>query len=131
MSKLARFDRVACKVLRNEIDQALQQVADKYGINIKAGNATFTDNNITFKLQLSTIGDNGLTMTKEAEDFKRYAFEHGLSADKLFAEFTIGHKTYTLLGYKPRSTRYPFIAKCHSTGQTYKLPEHSVKRAFA
>lgn len=130
MSKLARFDRTACKVLRDEIDLALGAVAEKYGISIQAGNAKFSDNNITFKLELATKSDDGNVMTKEAEDFKRYAIMLGLRPEILFTEFEFNNKRFQLIGYKPKSPKYPFLAKCTYTGQTYKLPEQGVLRVL-
>lgn len=35
-------------------------------------------------------------------------------------EFKYDGKTYTIVGLKPRSKRYPILAKC-SDGKTYKL----------
>ena len=39
--KISNFSRANIKGLRNEIDEALDQVAKKYGITISAGNCTF------------------------------------------------------------------------------------------
>ena len=36
-------------------------------------------------------------------------------------EFQRSGKTFTIVGLKPRSKKYPILAKC-SDGKTYKLP---------
>lgn len=126
--KITRFTREHCKSLREEIDQALSELASKHGINIKTGSATFSDSNVTFKLELATLAQNGTVMTKEAEALKLYATIIGLPSDALGKQFMSQGKMFELIGYKPKATKYPLIAKCLLTGQKYKFTTDSVKR---
>ena len=59
MKKIETFNKPQIVQLRNEIDKALDQVANKYGITIKAGNCSFSGNEANFKLKLNTIGEGG------------------------------------------------------------------------
>ena len=47
--KISSFDRTTVKNLRSDIDKALATISKKYGIEISAGNATFTASNVTYK----------------------------------------------------------------------------------
>ena len=124
------IDREFLRKLRDELDQYLVEVGDKYGVEITLGNATFTPVRASFKLEIACVSDDGEVHTKEAEDFKRYARQYGLRPDHLGQQFTYSSNTYVLLGCKPRSTRFPIVARRLADGKTYKLPHDMVRFAF-
>lgn len=72
------IDKSALKDLRVEIDAALKVIADRHGISLTAGNASYTTNTATFKLHLSLITADGLVISPEAERFLQYATFIGL-----------------------------------------------------
>lgn len=113
--------------LRQDINVALQSVAEKYGISIKAGNASYNDESVQFKLVCTTMGENGQVETKEAKDFKVYASMYGLNKEDLGKEFTAGRDKFQITGLKPRS-RNCIIAKKLGTSQSYKFDPESVQR---
>lgn len=66
-------------------------------------------------------------MTKEAEDFKRFAALEGLQPSDLGRRFVIGGNTYEICGYKPRCYKNPIIAKDVRTNRTFKFPTNTVR----
>lgn len=129
MTKITNF-RIQVKEIdpiRQEINAALQTVATKYGITIKAGNASYNDESVQFKLVCTTMGENGEVETKEAKDFKAYAPMYGLQREDLGKEFTSGRDRFMITGLKPRS-RNCIIAKKLGTTQSYKFDPENVKR---
>jgi hypothetical protein len=72
MKDIKQFNRANIKGLRNEIDEALDRVAKKYGITISAGNCTFSGNEANFKLKLNTIGEGGTVITRESQMWDLY-----------------------------------------------------------
>lgn len=120
MKKVTSFNRQNIRQINSELEAALKQVAEKYGLEVKLGNTRFTGDNFTTKVQVATVGEGGITMSKEATDFNRYKTILGINMD-LGQEFQRSGKTFTIVGLKPRSTKYPILAKC-SDGKTYKLP---------
>jgi len=120
MTKVKSFNRKNIRQINNELEAALKQVAEKYGIEVKLGNTRFTDDNFSTKVQVATIGQDGIAMSKEATDFNRHKTALGINME-LGQEFQRSGKTYTIVGLKPRSKKYPILAKC-SDGKRYKLP---------
>ena len=120
MAKVTSFNRKNIRQINNELEAALKQVAEKYGLEVKLGNTRFTGDNFSTKVQVATVGQDGIAMSKEATDFNRWKTALGINMD-LGQEFQRNGKTYTIVGLKPRSKKYPILAKC-SDGKTYKLP---------
>lgn len=119
------FDRESVRVLRLDLQNALEQFAKENEYAIYVGNATFTGNNITFKLEVSTLNQDGSVNTKESESFRRFASSYELNPDDLGRTFQFGEKTYTIIGMKPRSRKYPIL--CENNGKTYKFPASTVR----
>jgi hypothetical protein len=113
--------RPLLKALTADLNQALVAIAEKHGVQLKVGNGTFRADNATLKIEIAAIDDNGTAKTKEASDFERCANSYGLKPEDLGTEFTFQGKTLTLVGAKPRSTKYPLLAT-DTVGRTWKLP---------
>jgi len=122
--KIASFDRTTVKNLRNDIDSALAALSKKYGIEISAGNATFTSSNVTYKVQAAVKSSGGVTMTKEASDFNLYG-------TRLLTGFTLGQtitlqgKQYTIAGWKTRAQKNPVIVS--REGKTYRVSTDMIR----
>jgi len=63
-------------------------------------------------------------MTKEAAAYKRYKSLMGFSKD-LGDKFKYGGKEFIIVGYSPRSKKYPVLADAN--GKTYKFPDSVVR----
>ncbi len=120
MKKVTSFNRQNIRQINSELEAVIKQVAEKYGLEVKLGNTRFTGDNFTTKVQVATVAEGGITMSKEATDFNRYKTILGINME-LGNEFERNGNTYTIVGLKPRSKKYPILAKC-SDGKTYKLP---------
>lgn len=120
MKKVTSFNRQNIRQINSEIESALASIAKKYGVELSVGNTRFTSSNFSTKIEVATIASNGTVMTKEALDFNRYRSLKGIQLN-LGDSFQRNGKTYTVVGYKPRSHKYPVLASC-SDGKTYKLP---------
>jgi hypothetical protein len=129
--KILQIDRQTVRQLREAIDENLKEIADEMGVEIKAGSATFSrEGHVTFKVECSLIGKNGEVQTKEAIDFKTYEGRHGLPLSLLGQTFSLGTTQYKLVGYKPRSKKFPIVAECVQTRKKYKIPLWQVQTAF-
>lgn len=131
MKKLTEFQRDDIKMLRVEINNALKDVAVKYGIELKLGNINFTSANFSAKLKASTINGNGTVMCTEAVNVDKYGKMYGLNG-KLNDEFTdYTGQRFRIAGFKPRSQKYPVIAKDIRTGELYKFSINLVNSNLA
>ena len=128
MKPIKEFDKVNIKMICSEIDEAVQSVAEKYGIKLERGNASYRTNNFVLKINGSVLTDTGQAMTREASDFQKMAPLFGLSADDLGKEFVANGKRFVITGLKPRSPKYPILAAEVGTGTTYKFQVDTVVR---
>ena len=116
---IKQFDKTNLQVLRMEMDKALQAISNKYGITIKAGNASFSGNECTFKVKLNTKGTDGTVITKEAKDFDRYKGLHGMDHLSVGDTIYIQGSPYILTGFNTRARKAP-INFTNSVGSGYK-----------
>ena len=121
---IKQFDTINLQGLRHEMDYALRAIGDKYGITIKAGNASFSSNECTFKVKLNTQGSDGTVITKEAKSWDLYANMangplDGLKHLKVGDTITIQGSPYILTGFNTRARKAPVNFK-DALGNSYK-----------
>lgn len=119
-----QIDRPLLRALNADMEEALKAVAEKHGVSIDVGNASFTSQNATFKVQVAVIGKGGVADTREAQDFRIFASSYGLSADDLGQTFPYGGKEYTIVGLSRKSSKYPIV--CKRDNREARLPVESV-----
>lgn len=121
-----QLDKESLTHIRDQINTALELVAEDLGIDISLGSCRYTTKNATLKLEIATLGDDGAIQNKEAEDFKIFAPRYGLSASDLGKTFESSGTTYEVCGLKPRSRKYPILAK-RADGRMFKFAARYVK----
>ena len=124
--KIKKFDKPACKLLAGEIQFTLMKLGKKYGVEIMTGNGTYTSDTYTLKLNVSRIS-NGKVLSKEANDFKRYAAMHGLKAADLGRTFSSGGRTFKITGFNTKAHKYPIMGECVKSKTGFKFPVDHVK----
>ena len=128
--KLKQFDATVLNALRSEMNEALKGIADKYGITIDAGKATYGHGYATYKIDLAIIKEDGTAMTREATAFKMYANILGIKAEDLGREFESHGKRYKLTGYNTKKRKYPFVAECLTDGKEYGFTESFIRKVM-
>ena len=123
MSKIQQFDRQSLRALRVDLDSAMATIASKYGIQLSAGNISFTSETATIKVAAGII-KNGAVVTPEAKAFDQYKRLVGLGSLNVGDSITIQGKEYTITGYKPRSKNAVVVAR---GGRSYKVTVDMVK----
>lgn len=84
------------KALREDLTKAVIQIGVKYGVTLKVGNANYSTDSFTFKLEGLVVGGKNL----EHELYEQNATWMGLPP--YGSEVTIGRETYIVKGMKPR-----------------------------
>lgn len=130
MNKITKFDKNNVSQIADEINKALKAVADKYQIQIKTGGGKYDPDTATLKLELQTINESGIIVTKEATTFKQYATLLNLQSTDLFREFTFNKQKYMLVGYSARKSKFPMLCKNLTDNKNYGLPEEPVVKAL-
>ena len=121
---IQQFNKANLQDLRVEMDNALKSLEKKFGITIKAGNASFSSNECTFKVKLNTTSTDGAVITKEAKTWDLYkGLTHGpldgLKHLSVGDKITISGNTYILSGFNTRAKKAP-INFTDLNGRGYK-----------
>ena len=124
MSKINQFDRQTLRALRVDLDAAMASIAAKYGIQLNAGNISYTAETATIKVQAGVISKSGQVVTKEAQAFNQYKRLVGLGNLNIGDAINIQGKEYTISGYKPRSKNAVIVQR---DGRGYKVSVEMVK----
>jgi hypothetical protein len=124
MSKINQFDRQSLRALRADLDNAMAVIASKYGIQLNAGNISFTSETATIKVAAGII-KNGTVVTAEAKAFDQYKRLVGLGYLSVGDSVNIQGKQYTITGYKPRSSKAPVCVS--RDGRGFKVSVDMVK----
>ena len=124
MAKITEFDKTNLKVLRADIDRAVNDVLGKYGLSAELGNISFTHTDFSTKLKVM-IGD--------AEDasklkFEKYAPRFGLDPEDFGTSFRKNGTIFTIVGINANAKRngYPVLA-ANKRGTIYKFAASDVK----
>ena len=131
MNKITEFDKKNLSQLRWEIDFALANIGEKYGVKITTGTARFTDSTATFKLEAAVIR-NGKAVSREMETLEMYLGLLGLTEEHLEMVFKIGtsDKLFKLSGYNPRKSKNPVMLNLVGTDKTYCCSESAMRKAL-
>ena len=121
---IKQFDRKNLKALRQDMNAALKAIEAQYGIQINVGNASFSDNEVTFKTKCNTIGEGGKAQTKEANQWKLYAELNGVGQFSVGDRVTIQGQVFTIEGWNTRAKKSPVMIKDVATGKSYKCPKN-------
>lgn len=113
------FDRQTVRQYRQLMETVLKPLGEKLGVSISVGNASFTANNIRFKLEVAKVGDTGEVINKDAEAFSYNAVKYGLQPSDLNRTFRFQGTTYKIVGCRPRSWKNPILIE--KAGRVYKM----------
>ena len=119
-NKVTKLDRPTVKYIRKRLEAAVKPLAEELGVAIDLGNCTFKTSNCKFQLKFAVLDPDGEAITEESESFRSSAKLFGLEPDDLGKEFTYRRQSYTICGLKPKSRKYPVIARSDN-GKDYKF----------
>lgn len=117
------------KDFRTQLDYALKELGEKEGIKLTAGRCSYSDTFFSIKIEGAVEAEKGVATTKDQIAFKENAELYGLSPDDLFKTFRVGFgaEAYEVWGLRPRSKKYPILAKKVGTDDVYKFEAAIVK----
>ena len=119
------------RILRAAINEALSLVEEEHGVKCQIGNITYRGVNMTTRLTVTAQNSDGTVDTKETTDFKTYAeIRYGMKKSDLNRTFNFRGRTYTLVGAKPRSSKFPLLGK-RDDGKVFKFGVDLVKMKLA
>jgi hypothetical protein len=124
-----------CREMRAKINETLAELGASMDMSIEATSARFTDNNITFKLEVNLIRDGEVItpeMTALRDNYKWLGIpEEWLTATLVppsYKESYPSNQEFKLVGYKPRATKRPFIIEDVNSGAKYSTSKSNLDR---
>ena len=109
--------------IQTEMLAAVQAVAKQYDVSITANGGSIGSGYADLKIRVAQLAENGEIVTPEGEALK-------VDFPKLVGKtFESRGKKFTLTGYKPRNSKFPFIANSLD-GKSFKFTSDVVRREF-
>ena len=130
MSTITKIDRRTLEMLRGEITEALQALATKHGISLKAGSGKFSNGSHgTVAIEIATIGESGMVESREASDFRMLGGLYGFQPDDLGRTFIhpMSREAYVIKGLRAKATKNPIMATNAKNGKDYLFPQSVAK----
>ena len=106
-----------------QIRQALQDSIEVDGFDIKVGNSSFDDNEVTFKLNLRIKGAE----TREQRDLRTFAEMDNVDVSKI-AE--VRGEKYSLIGYRVKARSRPYIVQNLINNKEYIFTTDMAQKYF-
>jgi hypothetical protein len=105
-----QFDRPNLRLVRQDLERALSEVAAKHGISLSVGNMTFTATTATVQVKAAVKdGETGVPETPERAMFKLHAPHCGLALDDLDRVVTVDGRRCRISGLRPKAPRRPIL----------------------
>jgi hypothetical protein len=123
---ITTMDAKAAKLLSKATSDALQAVAEQFGVTVQVGGGSFDPTAGTFKPKVIFAESGGAQ-----REWARWAELFGLLVEDFGAEFTAQGRRFRITGVNTRAKRMPINCEEISTGRTFKFEAESVKRALA
>lgn len=113
------FDRKLARQLGDGTVEALKDLAEKHGLSVSFKGGRYSASGCKITVEFSKINDDGTVETSEMVSLRRDY------PDLVGKSFKSVGNTYEIVGYKPRSPKYPFIGK-NSNGTMYTFGKATV-----
>lgn len=102
---------------RKDFKEAVKQLEQQYGVEIKLGNISYNTNNFHGKMEVFEISDG-----KNAEQlqFEKLCSLYGYKPSDYGREFVSQGDRFKLVGFKPQAQKFPYIG-LRSDGKRFKF----------
>ena len=119
---MTNFTKPQLKTIRAAMQSALERL-DYEGMTFTVANCTYNGGEATYKVNVLLDGAE----TKEQKDLTQMAKLMGLDTSKI--KDTQG-MTLSLIGYKSKASKMPWIVQDLKTGKEYKLTDTQAEQWF-
>ena len=125
-----KFTRPILKKLRLDIEKAIDsylvyEQGEDYSFEFHLGNCSFNEEKATFKLDVTFQGNSveDIAKKKQKEDLEHYAKYFDIDLERK-------HPRYTLVGYKIKSRKLPWIITDNQKSGEYIISDDQAKKLF-
>jgi len=126
---IQRFDKKNAGEVLDACKEALELVAEDFGLVLQRKSCTFHHNElpVSFKLVAPERTGDGEAVDLRETEFRKYAARFGLQPDdygKMFKTYT---GVFRICGIKPKSRKYSVLGESITNGRVYKFREQQVR----
>ena len=104
--EIKQFSRAVCKSLAEEVTEALEPLAKKYGLTLENGSGSFTPASWTKKI-IFKVGDDEVQRKAEEKRFKELASYYDLEPDDYGKTIQFAGKPYKIIGIRTKASKRP------------------------
>lgn len=126
MPKVTAFTRATHRQIAAEVEAALRTIAERHGLTVKPTRKGFYPNEMPVPFSLH-VGEQSQAESPDARALKVYADQHGLGEDAYGKTFMSKGKRMKIVGYRPKSPKFPVLCQDIATKRIYKFTIASVK----
>lgn len=120
---IQRFDRKNVEEVLDACKEALELVAEEYGVLLQRKHCTYQYNEvpIAFKLIIPERAEDGEAIDPKETEFRKYAGRFGLDPNFYGETFKTYSGSFEVCGIKPKSRKYPVLGKNLINGKVFKF----------
>ena len=116
------FNKANMKHVRAELEKALAEFGEKFDVSINVGTIRYSEDSFNCKLNAARVVEGMSFRENEiAKAWVENVYRFNLSADAFGQKFIMDHEIVTVIGLKPRNSKYPVIVKTEHGDKQYKL----------
>ena len=121
---MTNFTKPQLKAIRQAMQNALDKMQDELGgVAFNVANCTYNGGEATYKVNVLLDGAE----TKEQKDLKQMASMFNLDTSKIH---DYQGMSFSLVGYKSKARKMPWIVQDLKTGIEYKLTNQQAREGF-
>ena len=128
MTAINEFNKGNIDKIMDECREALEPVAEKYGLVLQRKSWTFRPDNspVPFRLLVPERAEDGSAISTRETEFRKYAHRFGLKPDDFGKTFKTFNGVYRICGIKPKGRKYTVLGESIVNGGVYKFPHAPV-----
>ena len=129
---ITAFDRSSLHGFTDDVVAHLKAIEAKWGVSFsyQGCNYDISGKNAILKIQAAIVGNGGVPLTREREDFRRFCASYGLTPTDIDKQITYGGKRYIIKGLSTRRHKFPIVATRLDNGETVMLTATGTKAAL-
>lgn len=121
------FDKTTCRLLSQEIDKALADVAIRHGLTVRPAGGQFSETTFTAKVELRLAQSNPASQEAEQNEFARYCVFYGLEPKHYGMKLVTTRGEMTLVGFEIKRPKFPIKVR-DSAGKLRLFTADVIKR---
>jgi len=120
------MNRKNLREVRKRIEYYMKSIETDMNVKIELGNITYDRDSFRVKMSARNTADSsGNTVNPEEVTYEKYRAMYSLP--KFGTAVSVNGKPARIIGFKPRSTKYPVLVEMVSTGKKFKLTIEHVR----